>query len=281
MSKGIAFVGCSFVWGQGLYYYSDLPTVKRIHIHTFEKNKVTNAQIEYMKTRRFPRLVANHFNTFELVQSENGGSNTNNIEWWNDCFKETPVHPPWYYNAPLIPRYSYSEISHAVFQLTQCHRDNFIFDHAAEGERLKSFGYNLSNKTFMYLYHDNPDILSDYLKKIGSTLEEWEFSYRNRSVQMIKKLMQQFEDNGIKTSIMTWPEENVLHVKTDTWLNDRFIKMQHNGITYDSIEELMNQVPSLMIINDHETFDDPPQDCHPSPRCHEIIAENIINHLKK
>jgi hypothetical protein len=281
VSKGIAFVGCSFVWGQGLYYYSDLPTVERVHIHTFDKDKVTDAQIEYMKSRRFPRLVADHFNTFELVQSENGGSNTNNIEWWNDCFSKKPIHAPWYYNAPMIPKYSYSEVSHAVIQLTQCHRDNFIFDHVEELNRLKECGYDLSKMTFLSLYYDHPEILSEYLPKIGSTLEDWEFSYRDRSVQMIKKLMQQFEDNGIRTSIMTWPEENVPHVRNDTWLNDRFIKMQYNRISYDSIETLMDKVPSLMIINDHAAFDDPPQDCHPSLQCQEVIAENIINHIEK
>ena len=26
--KGLVFGGCSFTWGQGLYYYSDLPRLK-------------------------------------------------------------------------------------------------------------------------------------------------------------------------------------------------------------------------------------------------------------
>jgi hypothetical protein len=98
---------------------------------------------------------------------------------------------------------------------------------------------------------------------------------------MIKKLMQQFEDNGIKTSILTWPDENVLHIEKDTWLNDRFIKMHHNGVTCNSIETLMQKTPSLMIINDHEAFDEPPQDCHPSLKCQRVIADNVINHLEK
>jgi hypothetical protein len=278
--KGIAFVGCSFVWGQGLYYYSSLPTVERVPVNTFDEHKVTDAQIEYMKSRRWPRLVATHFNTFELVQSENGGSNTNNIEWWNDCFSKEPKNPAQYYYAKFLPNYSYNELSHAVIQLTQCHRDNFILDHAEEGEQLKKFGYDPSNRTIYDMMCDKI-VLPNYLPRVGLTLEEWEFSYRDRSVQMIKKLMQQFEDNGIKTSIMTWPEENVVHVEKDDWLSSRFIKMQYNGVTCNSIEALMQQTPSLMIINDHEAFAGPPQDCHPSLQCQSIIAENVINYMEK
>ena len=279
--KGIAFVGCSFVWGQGLYYYSDLPTVERVPVNTFDKNKVSDAQIEFMKSRRWPRLVANHFDTFELVQNKNGGSNTNNIEWWNDCFSKTPVHSAQYYNTPLLPHYLYGELSHAVFQLTHCHRDHFIFDHEEEGEQLKKFGYDPINLPIFEMAYNRSDILPNYLRYIGLTLEEWEFSYRDRSVQMIKKLMHQFEDNGINTSIITWPEENVLHIEKDSWLSNRFVKMQHNNLAYNSIEVLMDKIPSLMIINDFETFDDPPQDRHPSLQCHKIIADNIIKHLEK
>ena len=279
--KGIAFVGCSFVWGQGLYYYSSLPTVERVPVNTFDEHKVTDAQIEYMKSRRWPRLVANHFNTFELVQSENGGSNANNIEWWNDCFSKEPKNPAGYYNAKVLPNYSYNELSHAVIQLTQCHRDNFIFDHAEEGEQLKKLGYDPTESPILEIAYKRTDILPNYLRHIGLSLEEWEFSYRDRSVRMIKRLMQQFEDNGIKTSIMTWPEENVVHVEKDNWLNNRFIKMQHNGETFNSIESLMQQNPSLMIINDYETFEVPPQDCHPSLQCQNVIAENVINYMEK
>lgn len=280
MIKGIAFIGCSFTWGQGLYYYSNLPTLERIAPYTFDENKVTDAQIEYMKLYRFPRLVANHFNTFELVQSENGGSNTNNVEWWSDCFSETPVHPAWYYNAPVLPKYSYNEISHAVFQVTQCFRDTFIFDHVEELERLKDFGYDASNDTYHSLLLKS-DMLIDYLKHIGLTMHEWEYAFMQRSIHILKKMMQTFEDNGIKTSIMTWPQENVVHIDNDEWLKNRFIKMQHNGVTCNSIETLMQKTPSLMIINDHTVFDDPPKDSHPSLECHRVIAENIINYLRE
>jgi hypothetical protein len=278
--KGIAFVGCSFTWGQGLYFYSNMPTLQHQPLDTYDTAMVTDAQIEFMKTRRFPRLVANHFNTFELVQNENGGSNTNNIEWWNDCFSKTPSRPAWHYNTPFLPNYSYNELSHAVIQATQCFRDTFIFDHTEELERLKDFGYDASNDTYHSLLLKS-DMVIDYLKHIGLTMNDWEFAFMQRSIQILKKLMQQFEDNGIKTSIMTWPDENVLHIENDHWLRDRFVKMQHNGILYNSIDRLMFSEPSLKILHDYDSFAVPPQDSHPSLQCHRIIADNLIKHLEK
>jgi hypothetical protein len=121
----------------------------------------------------------------------------------------------------------------------------------------------------------------DYLKHIGLTMNDWEFAFMQRSIQILKKLMQQFEDNGIKTSIMTWPDENVLHIENDHWLRDRFVKMQHNGILYNSIDRLMFSEPSLKILHDYDSFAVPPQDSHPSLQCHRIIADNLIKHLEK
>jgi len=69
--KGIVFAGCSMTWGQGLYYYSNLPTVKLPNNHNrYDKDLITYAQYKFLESVRFPRIVANYFDTFELVLTD-------------------------------------------------------------------------------------------------------------------------------------------------------------------------------------------------------------------
>ena len=63
--KGIIFGGCSFTWGQGLYFYSDLVDLKYPESeYVFNQKEITDAQIKFKNTLYYPRLVSNHFNTF-------------------------------------------------------------------------------------------------------------------------------------------------------------------------------------------------------------------------
>jgi len=46
-----------------------------------------------MESVRYPRIVADHFDSFEFVYPGNGGSNEGAIDWWMHCFtKEFPGH---------------------------------------------------------------------------------------------------------------------------------------------------------------------------------------------
>ena len=84
--KGLIFAGCSFTWGQGLYYYSGLDTLVEPEPDSYDANLLTDAHKRYMETLRYPRLVANHFNTFEVVSNQNGGSEETSIDFINSSF---------------------------------------------------------------------------------------------------------------------------------------------------------------------------------------------------
>ena len=67
--KGILFGGCSFTWGQGLYHYSNLSNLPASSENrTFNSRVITEAMIRHKNSIRFPRLVANHLNTFEVCK---------------------------------------------------------------------------------------------------------------------------------------------------------------------------------------------------------------------
>ena len=70
VKKGMVFAGCSFTWGQGLYFYSNMPNLDYENANFYPSCKITDAHIRYKDAIRFPRLVANHFETFEIVAKQ-------------------------------------------------------------------------------------------------------------------------------------------------------------------------------------------------------------------
>jgi len=266
--KGIIFAGCSFTWGQGLYYYSDLPTIIEPPPNKYIDSQVTSAQKEVIKIFRYPRLVANHYNTFELVYHHNGGTVSQAIKWWRACLSLGSSQDR--IDGDNIPKYDPSEISHLTFQLTQWSRDPIKFTH--EGRE-----YTTSYSNFM---HDQyKDIFPIWLKNNNLTLDQFVDDAIKGVLKRLKDFLQDVESVGIKTTVFTWPTEYVDYIKQDPWLAKRFMHFIHEDYHFQSIEELMRENDNLEIKYDYEHFDTPPQDHHPSLECHRVIADNLIRFL--
>ena len=45
VGKGMIFAGCSFTWGQGLYYYSNLSTLKEPPPDCYDSKLLTGSHI--------------------------------------------------------------------------------------------------------------------------------------------------------------------------------------------------------------------------------------------
>jgi hypothetical protein len=261
--KGIVFAGCSFTWGQGLYYYSNLPTLKAPEAYVYDRSLLTKTHIKFMKSVRFPRLVANHFNSFELTQPFNGGATYSILDWWKSTFSEK--------NNALqdipTPRYAYSDISHVIYQCTQWQRSHSI---------IKSKG----QESHWNYYINHKEIFLNWLAEHAMSIDDYFEKAKQQEITDIKNFLQNFEMNGVKTSILTWPDDLVSSIKNDVWLKERYIDFQYEGNTYSSIESLIENNKYLEIINDYEYFIEPPKDGHPSLKCHSVIADNIIRYLK-
>lgn len=271
ITKGILFAGCSFTWGQGLNYYSGLSTIKEPGFGRYNSRLITKSQLKFIKSIRFPRLVANHFNTFEFVHKQNGGSNQDRISFFKEYFGEIPKDYL-FGNSDLDDKIYYDEVSVLIFQVTQWSRDEVEF--ILDGKLYKmSFGS---------LYHDeHQSILERYLKEVNLTLEQFEEIENRKSIQRIKDFLLNLENKNIKTFIFTWPIENVKFILEDKWLKERFITFDYNGNDYNSVHELFEDNKELMIINDYENFLVPPKDEHPTKKCHEIIATKLIEKIEK
>jgi len=264
--KGIVFAGCSFTWGQGLYYYSNLPTLVEPPAYVYDKSLLTETHYEFMKSVRFPRLVANQFQTFELVQPFNGGGTYSILDWWNCAFSKSD-------NAnqefPTL-RYNYSDVSHVVFQFTQWQRSR---------AKIKYKNNDLEQISHFTHFIEHKNIFFEWLEENNMTFDEYIELSKQQDIVEIKNFLQNFENHGITTSVLTWPNDMVFPIKNDIWLKERYIDFEYEGNIYGSIESLMENNKYLKIINDYASFIDPPRDEHPTLKCHKIIAENIIQKL--
>lgn len=276
-TRGMVFAGCSFTWGQGLYYYSHLPTLKEPPPDHYNESFVLPSHKKFKESIRYPRLVANHFNSFEFVHEKNGGSNQGAVNWWKDCF--TNRQQGAWRDGCSVPPIDYSDVSHLVFQLTQFQRDNFLIE--------------INNNKFEIPFHTvNQDQYRDHffawLDMQGKSLGTWLQEYQQAGIDYVKEFLQECESHNIKTFIFTWPDELLPFIDKDPWLKERFITFDYKGKNYRSITDLMSPSfmhsrsynPECTIKWDEEHFEITPKDHHPSPTCHRIMAENVIKAIE-
>lgn len=280
--KGMIFAGCSFTWGQGLYYYSNLETLRdEGDPWGYNRGLCTSIHHRYKESVRYPRIVSKHFNTFELVHPANGGSNEKIINYWRNCFRngnrkyKLPSSEPGEFDS--IERIDYKEISCVVFQLTQWMRDNFVIEYNDEFINVPMQWYwdnNTEEKPYF-------DVLFKYLDENNISQADLNQRMQISSLNRVKKFLMECEENGVKAYILSWPKEFLEYIEKDPWLEERFITFDYNDKNYKCIEHLMENNESMEIRKDYDTFIVPPQDCHPSLKCHKIIADNIIKFIEK
>ena len=277
ITKGMIFAGCSFTWGQGLYYYSNLPTIGEPPPDQYDPKLVKHAHIKFMESVRYPRIVADHFNSFEFVHPQNGGSNEGAVTWWTKCFTDRSEGA--WYSGHSIPFIEYEEVSHVVFQLTQWQRDHVVFEHSGKTHYLPFHEINKDEHKQHFL---------KYLEDQGLSLDQFLAQYIQKGLDNVKQFLQTCESKGIKTLIFTWPEEYIPLIEQDPWLSQRFVTFNYNGKNYKSITDLMwpgamhskGYNPELTVKWDEFSFEVTPKDHHPSLTCHRVMAQNIIRRIE-
>lgn len=276
--KGMVFGGCSFTWGQGLYYYSNLSTLREPAPDSFDPTLVTFAQKKFMESRRFARIVSKNFKSFDFVYHGNGGSNEGVVRWWESCiFREKRMGR--YLDGQEILDIFPSEISHFVFQLTMWNRDHILL-RDLYGTYDIQFSDALSPRY--------KDLFLKKLERDKVDLDSFTENHIYESFNRVRNFLKELENVGIKTLILSWPDEYVNYINSDPWSKERFVPIYYKGVFYSSINELMNSRkddgslmnPEMTIKYDVENFLDPPKDHHPSLKCHQTIAENLIKKIE-
>ena len=279
--KGMIFAGCSFTWGQGLYYYSNLPTLKEPLPHHYDADLVKFTHYEYMRSVRYPRLVASHFKQFEVCQPFNGGASYSIHQWWEECFnkfkspdpeREKSVNGDYYHQ-----KYDYEDFSHIFYQFTQWTRGHSpaMICRNSDGAIVRTMHYSaMQNENF-----------PQWLEENNLTLEQYIDRGKRREIEDAKNFLKKFEENGVKVYVVSWPFDIVDYIKNDPWLAEKLIEFDYLGTHYTNIESMMawseDVRPELTIAYDRSWFKEPPSDHHPSLDCHRVIADSIIRHLEK
>jgi hypothetical protein len=263
--KGLIFAGCSFTWGQGLYYYSGFDTLVEPAPDCYDAKLVTDAHKKYMETLRYPRLVANHFKTFEVVSKQNGGSEETSVHFINSAFN--PINK---FDFLIDQTFSFSEIEYVIIQTSQPNRNSFYFEY--KGEECQFLIHEKSTKSKFYEW---------LIEERKITIDEWFEDHKKNYFEKISSLMRFLESNGIKTKILCWEEDYLDLIRSDVFIYNRFIPIEYREENFDSIRKMMTKHPHLTINSDYDNFSDPPKDHHPSKECHEVISEAVINSIRK
>lgn len=266
IKKGIVFAGCSFTWGQGLYYYSNLPTLDEPPPDAYKHSLLTEAQLNFKDSVRGARMIANHFNSFEIVQESNGGSNDSIMGYFYDKVQDEKPEAD-------SKRFTYNEISHLVYQLTYWTRDK---------KQVKEDEHDFTFSWQDLLQDGSPESINffRYIREKKYSFDELSARYTQHSLAEVKNFLQHFESRGIKTILYSWPVDFVQYIEKDEWLNERFMNINYNNQTYSCMETLMKENRNLVINGDTNFFITPPRDHHPSLECHQVMAKNIIEKIE-
>jgi hypothetical protein len=254
--KGIIFAGDSFTWGQGLYFYSELPRLFYPPFNQYIADNVTKSHRLFKNIKSFARLVSNHFNTFEVKKELNGGSDEESLEFIDDLFKND---------------FTYNDFDFVILQTTQPFRTKFDFVY-------DDVEYNLNLNPWIKEFHKHQDIFLKWLDSNNYTYEDYEKIHIKQIINKIKNKFIELESNGIKCLLFCWTEDYIDGIKNDIFLNDRFIQIDYENEVFNCLDHLSSKYNQFTIIND-PYFEEPPKDLHTSLKAQVLIAKSIIKKI--
>jgi len=261
--KGMLFAGCSFTWGQGLHFYSNMATVEE---------PTRDAHNRFRKTLYFPRLVSNYFNTFEVCKIQNGGCEEDSFEYMKCAFGLIKR-----FNYIINEIYNFNEIEYIIFQTSHPQRNTYYYDYVNPNGSVSACEF----KTGFNLTEENLNKFYKYLaEQKKCTIDEWYLEHCKNWFAKIKENLQFYESKGIKTLILNWEVDYMPFYKNDKWMSDRLVTFEYNEKSYDTIRTMMEKNKHLHIDYDYEYFEVTPTDNHPSKKCHRLIADAVIKKIK-
>lgn len=294
--NGIVFAGCSFTWGQGLYYYSELKHIPRFEEWVKDYSLMTNAPINYKNTIRFPRLVANHFSTFEVGRETNGGSDEMSFKFLEVLFTRDKVANNLQHFAFLTTQfYEYDEIEYIIFQSSQPQRCSYEINYQDEqylvyvndnsSNRTRVAKLNKANQQIDLSEDEGLDIIFNWLEKHNLGVDDLYDLHIKNQVHIMKKNFMYYESKGIKIKLLLWVDDLLEEILEDEYLKSKLIPLYHENKKFTTIDEMFVYDDTFLIEKDIHGFnnlipDIAQGDRHPSKRLNEILAKNIIKSIE-
>jgi hypothetical protein len=238
--KGLVFAGCSFTWGQGLYFYSDLNHIPNFDDWRYDYSLMTHALIRYKDTIRFPRIVANHFNTFDVCKLTNGGSDLTSLHLLKKIFEkyEEPVNDNGHTrNCIWLSEedYYFDDIEYIIFQTTQPYRSRYPFTYNNQEYFIypKPELQGIQNVTKIFDNgEENPvengldEIFYKWLEENNYTVDDYLNLHLKYWVDEIKSNLSHYESKGIKIKILSWTNDYLEFMNKDDFFTNKLIKLE-------------------------------------------------------
>ena len=285
--KAMAFAGCSFTWGQGLWYYTNLDELPADPHYGYDPAQLKALHHVYREKWRWPSQVADHFGTVAITHYQNGGANDQIVDYWTACFKNRNAVPvrSFHWKVGQVDRsrpLNYSDVSDFVFQITNWARSSIKFPVDGKEETIDVQTtwdkHSKYHEPFLNWFdQQNIELSSPNMSKVG----EFHQSIMLRDLDQIKQFLQHLESHGINTHILMWPGEHYYLIQKDDWLMDRFINIEYNNKSYFCIDKLIEHEEGMSLEKDFDFFEEPPHDGHPSLKCQAVIANSVIKAIEK
>lgn len=277
----ILFSGCSFTWGQGLWYYFDTNEyIPNTYEYLHNVKEIPKSALDFKNKNNYAGLVSKHFNSEYEMKSWNGGTDDESIRFIeNKVFNEN------------------TKFDWLVFQTTQIYRSPFYFEHKGNFYNVKSEPGQHNLAEVIHLVdggHDGRhvstrdfDIFFDWLIDNNYSIEDWSHLFEKRIVERIETILKKCNEVGIKTAILSWTDEYLSLIGRNEYLKNQLITIEHKNRKFECISQLMDYEQDLIIAHDtknkkHTSGDGSvdKDDWHPSLRCHQIISKSVIKHIE-
>ena len=271
--KGLLFGGCSFTWGQGLYFYSDLDNLPHHGLgFGFNFKEITEPMMRYKNAVRYPRLVANHFDTFEVFKDDtgilhgNGGSEDETFGFFDNIFN-------------VQKKFRYSDFSYIIIQLSNVWRNDFIFELDDITYRTKLLDNSVDNH-IKSEFKQLPEF-HKYCEINGYSFSDIEKKHLYLQHKRLQEKIIFYEQKGLKVKILNWMGDfNEHYILNQQFYKGRILKLYYEDKTFTTINELMMTNEDMIIQTDlMKNYNLVCEDRHPSKLCHRVIADSIIKQI--
>jgi hypothetical protein len=264
VNKGMVFIGDSFTWGHGLWQYFPNDTyLQDDSLDLYYKSEVLK---RYHESTRWPRLVANHFKTFEVCKQFTAGSDYETIFTISQFFNQQDFgRYGWSGGPDLSHNLRYQDISYLIFGVSFIDRCPHV----------------LPNDTNYYL----SDITPDMMVSFGFDSVEDFLEYHTRYYfYKIKSKLKHLELNGVKTLWLSNVDTYIEFIENDHWMSDRLITFKYGDDNFTNLYDIGNMHSTFSIEGDpyFEEYQnrEAPKDGHPSLNSQKLIASNVINAIE-
>lgn len=244
--NSILAFGCSFTWGEGLYYYSDLPNLPLKEYHEYNGDEMTDDMLEFKNTHRYLNLVSTDLGIPYKYPFDkgNGGSTIGSfLSHHYELFKT-----------------DYSTVKYIIWQTTAPEREWSAHPVLT--------GYSEDTYYFMN----------------DSEYDEYHNMEVKRQLVFMHKRIKEFEKMGCEIIIFNWYNEYVKNEYYQKHFKKYHLPLIFDGNSYDAFEDVLCDEPlrnKYTISGDFRHRNLQKNDTHFNLKGQRVIADNIITRINE